>query len=194
MVQKGSTPWSTRTVAEGGTDSPVGDLVPVPDSVQPVINAGFIDESGKWRISAAADDGVFTFQDPSQALGAGATIYIDPINMLIHDLLILAVLDTSGNAVSVSLAYDTGAAPVEGPYANSTFTDTGVFGSVWRSNDPGDLTGTLQNILDDSAETLADTWHFYKIGHLRGTVGKMRITSNEGADAGTISTAYLRLV
>ena len=71
MPQKGSSPWSTRTTSEGGTDSPVGDLVPVPDSAQPVINAGFIDESGKWRVDATSADRAFTFQDPNQAVRTG---------------------------------------------------------------------------------------------------------------------------
>jgi len=48
MVQKASTPWSTRTVAEGGTDSPVGDLVPIPDKITPVVNTGFISLAGKY--------------------------------------------------------------------------------------------------------------------------------------------------
>jgi len=194
MPQKGSTPWSTRTVAEGGTDSPVGDLVPVPDSAQPVINAGFIDDDGKWRIAAASNDTAFTFQDPAQALAAGASIFIDPVDMLNHDFLILGMLDSSGNEVNVDLVYETGAAVTAGPYADPTFTDTGVNAYSWQSNDPGDLSGSLVAILNDSSEGLKSTWRFYKIGHLRGTVGKITIRSNEGADAGTISTAYLRLV
>ena len=195
MPQKGSTPWSTRTVAEGGTDSPIGDLVPVPDSAQPVIDAGFIDESGKWRLAAAANDGAFTFQDPNQALGAGASMFIDPLDMLAHDFIILAVLDSSGNNINVDLIYQSGAAaPADSPYSAAPFVDTGVNAITWQSNDPGDLTGVMVDILADTSNGLSNTWQFYKIGHLRGTVGQMHIRSNEAADAGTISTAYLRLV
>jgi len=71
MPQKASTPWSTRTVAEGGTDSPVGDLVPIPDKITPVVNTGFISLAGKYR-GIPSDDLQFTFQDPNQAMGAGA--------------------------------------------------------------------------------------------------------------------------
>jgi len=99
--QKASTPWSTRTVAEGGTDSPVGDLVPIPDKITPVVNTGFISLAGKYR-GIPSDDLQFTFQDPSQALAAGADLEF-PVNMLNHDILILAVLDSSGNGINVDL-------------------------------------------------------------------------------------------
>jgi len=194
MPQKASTPWSTRTVAEGGTDSPIGDLVPVPDSAQPVIDAGFIDETGKWRLTAAADDSVFTFQDPAQALGAGASLFVDPIDMLVHDFLIFGIVDTSGNNINVDMIWNSGAAvPLGSPYEASAFTDIGVATTTWRSNDPGDLTGSMIAILSDTSEDLLGTWKFFKIGHLRGTLGQLTIVNNDG-DAGTISTAYLRLV
>ena len=195
MPQKGSTPWSTRTVAEGGTDSPIGDLVPVPDSAQPVIDAGFIDETGKWRLTAAADDSVFTFQDPSQALGPGASIFIDSINMLNHDIIILAILDSSGNDINIDVNVMTGAAaPTDSPYNAKPFTDSGMKLDNWLSNDPGDLTGNFQTILDDSDQPIYDSWSLFKIAHLRGTLMQVRLRSNEAADAGTISTAFLRLV
>jgi len=197
MPQKGSTPWSTRTVAEGGTDSPIGDLVPVPDSVQPVINAGFIDETGKWRLAAASNDSTFTLQDPNQALGAGASIYID-INMLNHDILIIGILDSSGNAINVDLAWllpSVGSGPYSVFYSGS---QPGINGGVlWKVNEyPGHsaAAGSLDNILNDTGEDLAATWQFYKIIGLRGATGAVYIHSNEGSDAGTISTAYLRLV
>tara|TARA_Y100000310_G_scaffold329354_1_gene399024 strand:- start:25 stop:606 length:582 start_codon:yes stop_codon:yes gene_type:complete len=193
MPEKASTPWSTRTVAEGGTDSPVGDLVPVPDEITPVVNTGFISLAGKYR-GIPSDDLAFTFQDPSQALAAGASIFIDPVNMFNHDSLILAVLDSSGNSVNVDFLYNVNAAATTGPYSNPTFTEAGIAAVEWKSNNPGDMTGSLKNILADSDEALTNAWIFYKIGYLRGTVGVLQIRSNEAADAGTISTAYLRLV
>ena len=190
-MPKGSTPWSTRTIAEGGTDSPVSDLVPVPDSAQPVINAGFIDDSGKWRLAAAADDRAFTFQDPEQALAAGASIFID-VNMLQHDIMIFGVLDSSGNDINADFLWRNPATPM-GPYAASTFTDTGINGGkTWLANKRTD--GTLADMMNDTSEALASTWQFYKFQSMRGTVGSIEVRSNEAADAGTVSTAYLRLV
>jgi len=191
MPQKGSTPWSTRTVAEGGTDSPVGDLVPVPDSVQPIINAGFIDESGKWRISAAADDKAFTFQDPSQAIGPGADVEF-PINMLNHDIIILALLDASGNDINVDIIAQN-PTTLEGPYNVPQFIDTAVNGdAVWEDNLHNG--GQFQYMMRDTDQVLDAAWQFYKITSMRGTQIRMLIHNNHGSNAGTLSTAYLRLV
>ena len=190
-MPKGSTPWSTRTIAEGGTDSPVGDLVPVPDSAQPVINAGFIDDSGKWQLSAAADDRSFTFQDPEQALAAGADLDFN-VNMLNHDIMILAVLDSSGNGINVDIIANN---PTElsGPYA--PFADVGVNGSqAWLHNGFRGAGESLTPILEDASVSLWATWQFFKIIELHGTLVRLFIHNNEAADAGTISTAYLRLV
>ena len=191
-MPKGSTPWSTRTIAEGGTDSPVGDLVPVPDSAQPVINAGFIDDSGKWQLAAAADDRAFTFQDPAQALAAGADMEF-PVDMLNHDKMIFAILDSSENNINVDL-FVHNPTTVSGPY--TPFADIGIDGDkAWKINNPDTVeSGYMRDILRDVGETLAAVWQFYKVEHLRGTQIKFLIHSNEASDAGTISTAYLRLV
>jgi len=196
MVQKASTPWSTRTVAEGGTDSPVGDLVPIPDKITPVVNTGFISLAGKYR-GIPSDDLQFTFQDPNQALGAGASIFVD-VDMMVHENLIFGILDSSGNAVNIDLVLRNPATPF-GPYNNPVFTDTGINGAFeWKLNVrpvPGaPSTATMGAILIDTNEILAATWQFYKVTYLRGLACSIEITSNEGADAGTISTAYLRLV
>jgi len=194
MPRKASTPWSARTISEGGTDSPVGNLVPTPDVLQPVVNTGFISLSGKFT-GNPADDLQFTFQDPSQALAAGAD-YEFAVNMLNHEMLILAVLDSSGNDINVDLIVKN-PTTLSGPY--TPFADVGVNGAFeWKLNVrpvPGaPSTATMGAILIDTNEALANTWQFYKITYLRGTQIRMLIHNNEGSDAGTISTAYLRLV
>jgi len=186
--QKASTPWSTRTVAEGGTDSPVGDLVPIPDKITPVVNTGFISLAGKYR-GIPSDDLQFTFQDPSQALAAGASMEF-PVNMLNHDILIFAIVDTSGNNINIDICADN-PTTLSGPY--TPFAELGVSGGEsWRLNKRTD--GTLAEILADTSESLATTWRFWKVYQLRGTQIRFFIHSNEGSNAGTISTAYLRLV
>jgi len=188
-MPKASTPWSVRTVSEGGTDSPVGDLVPIPDKISPVVNTGFIALSGKYT-GLPADDLTFTFQDPSQALGPGADIEF-AVNMLRHEMLILAILDASGNNINVDLIANN-PSTLSGPY--TPFETVGVNGSQnWGIND-GSQNGTLKPILKDTDEGLADTWEFYKIINLRGTQIRFVIHNNDGAAAGIISTAYLRLV
>jgi len=189
MPQKASTPWSTRTVAEGGTDSPVGDLVPVPDEIKPVVNTGFISLSGKYT-GLPSDDLQFTFQDPSQALAAGADMEF-AVDMLNHDMLILAILDSSGNDINIDLIAKN-PTTVSGPY--TPFGDVGVNGGHnWKLN-KSTSNGTLYELLNDNSEDLDANWEFFKFIQMRGTQIRMLIHNNDGAAAGTISTAYLRLV
>jgi len=189
MPQKASTPWSTRTVAEGGTDSPVGDLVPIPDEITPVVNTGFISLAGKYR-GIPSDDLQFTFQDPSQALAAGADMEF-PVDMINHDILIIAIVDTSGNTINVDMCVDN-PTTLSGPY--SPFADIGVNGSQKWSLNKNPESGSFINILSDDNNGLVATWQFYKIFNLRGTQIRFLIHNNDGSNAGTISTAYLRLV
>jgi len=194
LRRKGSAPWSATKEA-GLSDAPVsGNPFVEGDEVKPVIDAGFIDEKGLWQISPS-NDSAFTFQDPSQALAAGADMEF-PINMLNHEMLILAILDSSGNDINIDLIVKN-PTTLSGPY--TPFTDVGVNGAFeWKLNVrpiPGaPSTATMGAILIDTNEALANTWQFYKITYLRGTQIRMLIHNNEGADAGTISTAYMRLV
>jgi len=193
MPQKASTPWSNRSVAEGGTDSPVGSLVPVPDEITPVVNTGFIATTGKF-IGLAADDLAFTFQDPFQALAAGASMFINPINMMNRDIIILGLLDSSGNNINVDIMYMLSGTDTGSPYDGANFPANIDSAMDWRSNDPGDGAQGLVPILDDTSEVLKSSWRFYKIAFTRGTVGQLEIRSNEGSNAGTISSAFMRLV
>lgn len=188
-MPKASTPWSVRTVSEGGTDSPVGDLVPIPDEIKPVVNTGFIALSGKYT-GLPADDLLFTFQDPAQALGPGADMEFT-VNMLNHDMMIFAILDTSGNSINVDILANN---PTElsGPY--TPFAAVGVNGSkLWTAN-RWPSGGDLQAIVQDTSENLTATWQFFKFYQLRGTQIRMVIHNNDGAAPGIISTAFMRLV
>jgi len=188
MPRKASTPWSARTISEGGTDSPVGNLVPTPDVLQPVVNTGFIALSGKFT-GNPADDLQFTFQDPDQALEINADMEFD-IDMLNHDMFILAALDTSGNTINVDF-FAKNPTTLSGPY--TAFQSVGVNGAAtWRIN-KNDENGELESLLYNGSSTLAATWQFYKVIQVRGTQIRLVIHNNSQA-VGTISTAYLRLV
>jgi len=197
MPRKASTPWSVRTVSEGGTDSPVGNLVPTPDILQPVVDTGFIALSGKFT-GYPADDLQFTFQDPNQAIAADAEISIEPINMLKHDMLILALLDSSGNSINTSLRWaNTGTPSPRTPYDIPEFSGTGVNEGIFKVNEyPGSsgAGGVLDNIFFDTGEGITATWTFIKLIGMRGTVGKLIVKNIESSDAGTFSSAYLRLI
>jgi len=187
LRRKGSAPWSLTKDA-GLSDAPVsGSPFVEGDEIKPVIEAGYIDASGLWQIRPS-DDLAFTFQDPSQALAAGADMEFN-VDMLNHEVMILAVVDTSGNNINVDLLWSLPTAPI-GPYA--PFATLGINGSdQWKENKSG---SSLDFILRDTSEALVATWTLYKIVGLRGTQGRIVIHNNDGANAGTISTAYLRLL
>jgi len=189
LRRKGSAPWSLTKDA-GLSDAPVsGSPFVEGDEVKPVIDAGFIDAKGLWQISPS-DDIAFTFQDPDQALAAGADMEF-PVNMIKHDIMILAIVDTSGNNINTDLCVDN-PTTLTGPYA--PFATIGGNGDrTWLINKTNN-SGLFSEILSDSNETLAATWQFYKIKELRGTQVRFKIHNNDGSNAGTISTAYMRLV
>jgi len=186
LRRKGSAPWSL-TKDTGLSDAPVsGSPFVEGDEVKPVIDAGFIDGKGLWQISPSSDS-AFTFQDPDQALAAGADMEFS-VDMLNHDMLILAILDSSGNGINIDIrAYNP--TTLSGPY--TPFADVGVNGSQrW----PVSYRGDFDDLLNEANTVLAATWGFFKIIQCRGTQIRMLIHNNEGANAGTISTAYMRLV
>ena len=188
LRRKGSAPWSL-TKDTGLSDAPVSGYPFVEgDEVKPVIDAGYIDAKGLWQISPS-DDTAFTFQDPDQALAAGADLDF-PINMLNHSWLIIAILDTSGNNINMDLNANNPTTPT-GPYA--PFAEVGVDGDFnWKLNKRTD--GSLDHVLKDVGEDSATTWHFWKVECVRGMQINFRIHNNDGSNAGTISTAYLRLI
>lgn len=190
LRRKGSAPWSL-TKDTGLSDAPVsGSPFVEGDEVKPVIDAGYIDAKGLWQISPS-DDIAFTFQDPDQALAAGADMDIF-VNMIKHDIMILAIIDTSGNNINVDMLANN-PTTLTGPYA--PFAVLGSNGSYnWKENGRKPDTGAFEAILNDTSEDLATTWEFFKVHSLRGAQVNFRIHNNEGSNAGTISTAYMRLV
>ena len=109
----------------------------------------------------------------------------------------MGLLDSSGNDINVDVRYMiNGAAPVGSPYAVPFITDVGVNGAKeWSINQVNSAASdTFFNILNDLSEGLVNTWQFYKIVGLFGTLGNMNIRSNEGANAGTVSACFMRLV
>jgi len=190
LRRKGSAPWSL-TKDTGLSDAPIsGSPFVEGDEVKPVIDAGYIDEKGLWQIKGS-NDTAFTFQDPSQALAAGADMEF-PVDMLQHETMILAIVDTSGNTINIDIIANN-PTTLSGPYAPfATLGVNGAYNWKWNGYRGGD--GTLEHILVDTNEVLAATWQFWKIINLHGTQVRLVIHNNDGSNTGTISTAYMRLV
>ena len=68
---------------------------------------------------------------------------------------------------------------------------------MWKVNEypgTGGVSGDLDEIVRTGDVTQYTKWQFFKLIGMRGTVGKLLIINTHGSNAGTISTAYLRLV
>ena len=195
--RKGAAPWSVDYEA-GLADAPVSSHPGVEaDQVNPVIDAGFIDADGSWQIDKVSNDRSFFLSNQNEAIAAGATMFIEPLDMINHDILILALLDSSGNDINVDIRYMLSSSPTSGsPYDAAFFTADGFTGTKeWTINQVNSAASdTFFAILNDLNETLAATWTFYKMIGAKGTMGNMNIRSNEGANAGTLSAAYMRIV
>ena len=118
--------------------------------------------------------------------------------MLNHNILIFASKDTSGNTVPLSFTFNNNITGSGTPYQASEFEATGVQESVkWTVNEypgGGGTSGALDEILESGNRSQFDTWQFFKVIGLRGTVGKVLITNEDSTNTGTISTAFLRIV
>ena len=194
MPRRAALPWSAL-YDEKGTDSPVNDQVPLSAEAQINLAAAKLDAKTGEIFGYHQSDRRFIFQDPNQAVAAGATLQIDPINMLEHDILILGILDSSGNNINVDIRYMLSSSPSAGsPYDNAIFLADGITSSKeWTINQVNSAASDVFfAILNDLSENLATTWTFYKMIGAKGTIGNMNIRSNEGANAGTLSTAYIR--
>lgn len=189
LRRKGSAPWSL-TKDTGLSDAPVSGYPFVEgDEVKPVIDAGYIDAKGLWQISPS-DDLAFTFQDPLQAVAPGADLEF-PVNMLRHDIMILAVL--ANDNLNFDFIINNPTTPT-GPY--SPFAAVGVNGSrnwTMNSRDPAEP-NILTAILKDTNEDISALWQFYKIIDLRGTQIRVLLHNNDAGVTGAISTAYMRLI
>lgn len=179
-------PWATSSRASRTVP---GDL-PFSENLQPVVTLGTADRTTGKFVGLPADDEAFTFQDPEQALGPGADMEFN-VDMLNHDMMILALLDSSGNAINVDIIANN-PTTLTGPYA--PFAGVGVSGSNnWLLNKETN-NGELAAIVKDTNTGLAATWTFYKLIHFRGTQVRLVIHNNDGSNPGIISTAFMRLV
>ena len=111
----------------------------------------------------------------------------------------MAVKDSSGNNILINYEYRNSITGVtSGPYNARQFLDDGVNGAyAWHVNEypgsAGGTTGDWDEILSTTNQRAATSWEFYKIIGVYGTVGEIVLTNGEGANAGTISTAFLRI-
>jgi len=192
----GLAPWSLSR--EAGIESATVDgTIEVPQSVQPVIDTGFVDEKGNWQ-GAKSNDKDFIAVGLFPGIANGGAILAPsvnadgtwPLDMTGYNNIFIAIKPTNGGNVEI--------VGVMGPDSNS-------FANLSPVNAAADLRGTgfgdpsdrsFEYLLFDDVEALtADVWNiFYVKDRLQNQrLLQFKITNNSGGSS-DIETAFMRIV
>ena len=190
----GLAPWSLSR--EAGIESATVDgTIQVPQTVQPVLDTGFVDEEGNWKGTKSSDKDFFAFQT-DLGIANGASFITPgvrsdgtwPLDMTgYQDIFIAIKTNDAGNY---------GITAIMGPDALS-------FANLNPINPASDLRGNLHtgttsfaNLFNDSAEALtADVWNIFVI---RSNLANQKLLqfkiTNDSGGAANIETAFMRIV
>jgi len=194
--RRGLAPWSLAR--EAGVESATVDgTIEVPQSVQPVLDTGFVDERGDWK-GVKSSDKDFIALHTDEAVANNATILTPdinpdgtwPLDMTGYNDIFLAInVTNTGN-------YQMGA--VMGPDSNSFANLSPVEPAVLLKGFPiGDDPTDMSALMDDAAENLstANVWWIFSImGRLKHQKLLQFSVRNNSGDISTIHTAFMRLV
>ena len=189
----GYAPWSLTREA-GVQSATVNGTIDVPQTCQPTINTGVIDEKGNWQ-GVKADDQVFIGITKAEGIANGAevlfpnTAEFPSINMAGFRSIFFALKPTNGG--------DFASFAVMGP-------DTTPFANLSPVNAAASLKGTaaqgtpvdLENLYSDGAQTMtANVWNiFFIANNLTGQRNmQFSITNNSGGNS-DIEFAFMRIV
>jgi len=193
----GLAPWSLSR--EAGIESATVDgTIEVPQSVQPVLATGFVDEKGNWKGTKSDDKDFIAFHLNEAIANSGAFLTPDinpngtwPLDMTGFCDLFIAIRPSNGGNVAIDA--------VMGP-------DSISFANLSPVNPASPLRGLSPNrpysttdinpIFSDAQESLtADVWNIFLIAErLRNQkLLQFKMVNNSGGIS-TIETAFMRLV
>jgi len=196
-TRRGLAPWSLAR--EAGIESATVDgTIEVPQSIQPVLDTGFVDENGNWKGTKSSDKDFIALQ-LDEAIANGGTILTPdinpdgtwPLDMTGYNDISLAIKVTNTGAYKIEAVMG----PDSVGYANLSPVVAAAGLRIGTDGEPSDE--GFYAAFQDAAETLgsADAWYIFSIqGRLRNQkLLQFRITNNSG-DISTIDTAFMRLV
>jgi len=191
----GLAPWSLAR--EAGIESATVDgTIEVPQSVQPTIDTGFVDEKGFWRGNKSSDKDFFALQ-LDEAIANGGTILTPsenadgtwPLDMTGFRDIQIAIKPTNGG----SYAFIAAMGPASVSYANLSPINAAA---DLRGNLPQQAPQDFTDLFSDGSEAcIADVWNIFYIGTIlqHQKLLQFKITNNSGGIS-TIETAFLRIV
>jgi len=189
----GYAPWSLTREA-GVQSATVNGTIEVPQTCQPTINTGVIDEKGNWQ-GVKANDEVFIGLSKVEAVAIGAEVlFPDTNNFPSIDMTGFSDIFIALKSSNTS-AFNTQA--VMGPdtvgFANLNPVNAG---GTLRGNQVGTSPSAINDMLVDSAETLnANVWHVFSIKQVLKNQKNLqfKITNNSGGSR-NIEFGFMRLV
>ena len=192
--RKGLAPWSLAR--EAGIESATVDgTIEIPQSVQPVLDTGFVDEKGDWKGAKSSDKDFIAFGTFPAIANGGAiltpSVNADgtwPLDMTGYTDIQIAIKPSNGGNYAIEA--------VMGPdtlsYANINPVNAA---EALRGNENLDSKG-FDKVLSDSTEAMTvDVWNILFIRNVLKNVKllQFKITNNSG-DISTIETAFMRIV
>jgi len=188
----GLAPWSLSR--EAGIESATVDgTIEVPQSVQPTIDTGFVDEKGNWK-GVKSDDKDFIALHLNEAIANGGTFLTPdinsdgtwPLDMTGYHFIFLAIKPSNGGNIGIEA--------VMGPdainYANLSPVNPAT---TLRGNE--DFSASIEDLMKDSSETcVVDVWNIFRIDRMQGQkLLQFKLTNSSGGIS-TIETAFMRMV
>jgi len=192
--RRGLAPWSLAR--EAGIESATVDgTIDVPQTIQPVLNTGFVDEKGDWKGTKSSDKDFIAFFTAPGIANGGAILTPDvnpdgtwPLDMTGYNSIFLAIRPSNGG----NYLLESVMGPDSIPFANLTPVNAAA---GLRGMPAGDDPATFGNFVNDTEALTADVWNIFMIeSKLKfQKLLQFQITNNSGG-ASDIETAFMRLV
>jgi len=192
----GLAPWSLSR--EAGIESATVDgTIQVPQTVQPVLDTGFVDEEGNWKGTKSSDKDFIALHLNEAIANGGSFLTPDinpdgtwPLDMTGFRDLFIAVKPSNGGAYAIHA--------VMGPDALSFANLNPINAAALLRGNYGRREGgqVMQDLFKDDNETVvADVWNIYSINESLSNqkVLQFKITNSSGGIS-TIETAFMRIV
>ncbi len=189
----GYSPWSLTREA-GVQSATVEGTIEVPQSVQPTISTGFVDEKGNWKGEKSSDENFFGITKHVAVANGGETLSPDTgtrnfIDMTGFSDLVIAIKPSNGGNYAITAVMG----PDTNSYANLSPVNPGT---TLRGLVPQYGANSFNNILSDTAESLnGNVWAIIMIQDILKNQGMMqlKVTNNSGG-ASDIEVGFMRLV
>ena len=191
----GYAPWSLTREA-GVQSATVNGTIDVPQSCQPTINTGVIDEKGNWQGIKASDQQFIGITKAEGIADDGTALFPDTnnfpsINMTGFSGLFLAFKPTNGDGGGIAVKAVMG--PDTEPFAN--LSPVNANGTI-RTNNSQATPDDWEPVFDESGVNMtANVWNIFAIKHILADWQNLqfRITNKTGV-VNNIEFGFMRLV